>query len=124
MFPRSMAAHNPDRRCADVLLDGAALSQRSTTSTDCCPHAATMAACICCRKWEGALSLPSNEAVRSAVLAGGVLTAVSLAVVEDDIAAGRLAPVVFDLPERAFRLLRHKERYRSKASLVFEEILA
>jgi DNA-binding transcriptional LysR family regulator len=71
-----------------------------------------------------ALSLPSNEAVRSAVLAGGVLTAVSLAVVEDDIAAGRLAPVGFDLPERAFRLLRHKERYRSKASLAFEEILA
>lgn len=71
-----------------------------------------------------ALSLPSNEAVRSAVLTGGVLTAVSLAVVEDDIAAGRLAPVGFDLPERAFRLLRHKERYRSKASLAFEEILA
>ncbi len=70
------------------------------------------------------LSLPSNEAVRSAVLTGGVLTAVSLAVVEDDIAAGRLAPVGFDLPERAFRLLRHKERYRSKASLAFEEILA
>ena len=70
-----------------------------------------------------ALSLPSNEAVRSAVLSSDALTAVSFAVVEDDIAAGRLLPVGFDLPERAFRLLRHKERYRSKAALAFEAML-
>lgn len=70
------------------------------------------------------LSLPSNEAVRSAVLTGNALTAVSFAVVADDIAAGRLSPVGFDLPERAFRLLRHKERYRSKAALAFEALLA
>jgi DNA-binding transcriptional LysR family regulator len=69
------------------------------------------------------LSLPSNEAVRSAVLSGNVLTAVSEYVVADDLAAGRLAPVAFDLPERAFRLLRHKERHRSKAGLAFEAML-
>ena len=70
-----------------------------------------------------ALSLPSNEAVRSAVLAGNALTAVSEYVVRDDLAAGRLVTVAFDLPERAFRLLRHKERYRSKAALAFEAML-
>lgn len=70
-----------------------------------------------------ALSLPSNEAVRSAVLCGNALTAVSEFVVRDDLAAGRLAPVAFDLPERAFRLLRHKERYRSKVALAFEDLL-
>ena len=70
-----------------------------------------------------ALSLPSNEAVRSAVLAGNALTAVSEYVVADDLAAGRLAPIAFDLPERAFRLLRHKERHRSKAGLAFEAML-
>lgn len=70
-----------------------------------------------------ALSLPSNEAVRSAVLAGNALTAVSEYVARDDLAAGRLALVAFDLPERAFRLLRHKERYRSKAALAFEKLL-
>ena len=69
------------------------------------------------------LSLPSNEAVRSAVLAGQTLTAVSEFVVEDDLAAGRMARVAFELPERAFRLLRHKERYRSRASLAFEALL-
>nr|WP_312413921.1 LysR family transcriptional regulator [Shinella sp.] len=70
-----------------------------------------------------ALSLPSNEAVRAAVMAGGVLTAVSEFVVQDDLRAGRLVRIAFDLPERAFRLLRHKERYRSKASLAFEGML-
>lgn len=70
-----------------------------------------------------ALSLPSNEAVRSAVLSGNALTAVSEYVVADDLAAGRLGPVAFDLPERAFRLLRHKERHRSKAGLAFEAML-
>jgi DNA-binding transcriptional LysR family regulator len=69
------------------------------------------------------LSLPSNEAVRSAVLAGNALTAVSEFVVRDDLATGRLVRLDFDLPERAFRLIRHKERYRSKASLAFEALL-
>ena len=70
-----------------------------------------------------ALSLPSNEAVRSAVLAGGALTAISELAVADDLASGRLARIAFDLPERAFRLLRHKERYRSKAALALEALL-
>lgn len=70
-----------------------------------------------------ALSLPSNEAVRSAVLAGGALTAISALAVADDLASGRLARIAFDLPERAFRLLRHKERYRSNASLALEALV-
>ncbi|MXN47754.1 LysR family transcriptional regulator [Shinella kummerowiae] len=70
-----------------------------------------------------ALSLPSNEAVRSAVLAGGALTAISELAVADDLASGRLARIAFDLPERAFCLLRHKERYRSKASLALEALV-
>lgn len=70
-----------------------------------------------------ALSLSSNEAVRSAVLAGNALTAVSEFVVKDDLATGRLVRIAFDLPERAFRLLRHKERHRSKAALAFEALL-
>jgi DNA-binding transcriptional LysR family regulator len=70
-----------------------------------------------------ALSLPSNEAVRSAILAGGALTAISELAVAYDLASGRLARIAFDLPERAFRLLRHKERYRSKASLALEALV-
>lgn len=71
-----------------------------------------------------ALSFPSNEAVRSAVLAGKALTALSEFVVADDLATGRLVRIAFDLPDRAFRLLRHKERYRSKAALALEAMLS
>ena len=70
-----------------------------------------------------ALELPSNEAVRSAVELGGGATVVSELVVAAYLAAGRLVQVPFAIPERAFLLLRHKERYRTKASLAFEAML-
>ncbi len=70
-----------------------------------------------------ALELPSNEAVRSAVELGGGATVVSELVVAAYLAAGRLVHVPFAIPPRAFRLLRHKERYRTKASRAFEAVL-
>ena len=70
-----------------------------------------------------ALELPSNEAVRSAVELGGGATAVSELVVATYLAAGRLVQVPFAIPERSFRLLRHKERYRTQASRAFEAML-
>ena len=50
----------------------------------------------------GAMALPSNEAV---------------------IAAGRLVRVGLDLPSRTFRLIRHRERYRSRAADAFADML-
>lgn len=70
-----------------------------------------------------ALSLPTNEAVRHAVAEGGVLAAISELVVRDDLASGRLVRIAFDLPERTFLLLHHKERYRARAALAFEALL-
>jgi DNA-binding transcriptional LysR family regulator len=70
-----------------------------------------------------ALELPSNEAVRSAVELGGGATVVSELVVAAYLAAGRLVRVPFPIPDRAFLLLRHKERYRTKASLALEAML-
>ena len=61
--------------------------------------------------------------MRSAVELGGGATVVSELVVAAYLAAGRLVQVPFAIPERAFLLLRHKERYRTKASLAFEAIL-
>jgi DNA-binding transcriptional LysR family regulator len=66
-----------------------------------------------------AMTLPSNEAVLAAAEAGAGATALSESVVTASVAAGRLAVVGFDLPERRFRLLRHRERYRSKAGDAF-----
>jgi DNA-binding transcriptional LysR family regulator len=62
------------------------------------------------------LELPSNEAVRAAVEAGLGATAISATVAAPSIEAGLLQQVAFRLPERAFHVLRHRERYRSRAA--------
>ncbi len=62
------------------------------------------------------LELPSNEAVRAAVEAGLGATAISASVAASSIEAGLLHQVGFRLPEREFYVLRHRERYRSRAA--------
>jgi DNA-binding transcriptional LysR family regulator len=62
------------------------------------------------------LELPSNEAVRAAVEAGLGATAISATVAAPSIEAGLLQQVAFRLPERSFYVLRHQERYRSRAA--------
>jgi DNA-binding transcriptional LysR family regulator len=62
------------------------------------------------------LELPSNEAVRAAVEAGLGATAISASVAAPSIEAGLLRQVNFPLPEREFHVLRHRERYKSRAA--------
>lgn len=62
------------------------------------------------------LELPSNEAVRAAVEAGLGATAISASVAAPSIEAGLLHQAGFHLPERQFHVLRHRERYRSRAA--------
>lgn len=62
------------------------------------------------------LELPSNEAVRAAVEAGLWATALSATVVAASIEAGLLQQVAFRLPDRSFHVLRHRERYPSRAA--------
>src|SRR3546814_11963559 len=62
-----------------------------------------------------ALELPSNEAVRSAVVAGAGISGLSSLVVEAMIDAGRLVALPIDPAPRPFLALRRKERYRSRA---------
>lgn len=68
------------------------------------------------------LELPSNEAVRAAVEAGAGATAISELVAASGIASGALSRVRFKLPERTFHVVRHRERYRSKAGDAFMTI--
>ncbi len=63
-----------------------------------------------------AMTLPSNEAVLSAVQAGAGVTALSEHVARSALAARELAAAPFGLPERRFHMLRHRERYGSRAS--------
>lgn len=63
-----------------------------------------------------ALTLPSNEGVRTAVETGAGIAALSSLVVAWAIEAGRLAELPFALGPRPFFKLRHKERYTSAAA--------
>lgn len=68
------------------------------------------------------MTLPSNEAVRTAVAAGRLAGVMSERVAGAAIAAGRLVRIDFELPIRAFRMLWHKERYRTHAARALEEL--
>jgi DNA-binding transcriptional LysR family regulator len=62
------------------------------------------------------MELPSNEAVRHAVEVGCGVTAISQLVAGSALRANALRRVPIDLPARAFSVVRHRERYRSKAA--------
>ena len=70
-----------------------------------------------------ALALPSNEAVRSAVMAGAYAGALSELVVASDLHAGLLAQANLALPARRFSMLRHPERHRSRAAAAFADLV-
>ncbi|MFC2967552.1 LysR family transcriptional regulator [Acidimangrovimonas pyrenivorans] len=69
------------------------------------------------------LELTSNEAVRSAVTAGGGATILSHLVVEASLAAGELVRLPFPPLVRRFRLLRHRERHETHAARAFAALL-
>jgi DNA-binding transcriptional LysR family regulator len=71
-----------------------------------------------------AMVLPSNESVRAAVEAGVGATIISATVAASGLASGALVEAPLELPRRAFRLLRHRQRYRSKAGDAFLETTA
>jgi DNA-binding transcriptional LysR family regulator len=63
-----------------------------------------------------ALTLPSNESVRTATEAGAGIAALSSLVVRPVVEAGKLHAASVDMGRRPFFAIRHKERYRSKAA--------
>jgi DNA-binding transcriptional LysR family regulator len=68
------------------------------------------------------LVLPSNEAVLTAVEAGVGATLVSKSAASAALRGGLLAKADWPAQSRPFYLLRHKERYRSKAASAFEDL--
>lgn len=69
------------------------------------------------------LVLPTNEAVCVAIRSSPHLTVVSDLVALPHVEAGRLALIGFEFGARPFSLVRHRERYRSRASEAFEALL-
>jgi DNA-binding transcriptional LysR family regulator len=66
-----------------------------------------------------ALEFSSNEAVLEAAASGGLAAAVSDLAARSFVAAGRLARLRFDLPERGFDLVTHRQRNLSPAVAAF-----
>ncbi|WP_353959294.1 LysR substrate-binding domain-containing protein [Paeniroseomonas aquatica] len=71
-----------------------------------------------------ALEMPSNEAVRAAVEAGMGATVISASVAVPSLEAGLLHQVPLALPERAFHVLRHRERQPSRAAEALLRLIA
>ncbi len=69
------------------------------------------------------MELPTNESVRSAVMAGAGPGALSDLVVREWLQSGALVRVPLDLPRRPFRLLQHSERRLSRAAEMFVKTL-
>lgn len=70
------------------------------------------------------IELTSNEAVRTAVAAGGGATILSRLVVDASCTAGELTRVAFPPFRRRFRLLRHPERHLTAAAAAFTALAA
>lgn len=66
-----------------------------------------------------ALELTSNEAVLEAAASGDLVAAVSELAARSFVAAGRLIRLRFDLPDRHFDMVTHRERSRSPAVAAF-----
>lgn len=70
-----------------------------------------------------ALELPTNEAVRAAAEGGMGAAVLSASVVAPSLEAGLLHRVPLDLPDRIFRVLRHRERYQSAAAAALLQLI-
>ena len=66
-----------------------------------------------------ALELTYNEAMLEAAASGGLAAAVSELAARSFVAAGRLTRLRFDLPDRHFDMVTHRERSRSPAVAAF-----
>ena len=69
------------------------------------------------------LELPSNEAVREAVIAGSGVTLISQQVVNLSIESGLLRSVAMDLPPRSYTMLLRKKRALSSAEKAFTTMI-
>lgn len=69
------------------------------------------------------IELPSNEAVRSAVIAGEAATVLSASVLVAALEADLLNAPSLALPERAFYVVTHKERHVSRAAAALLKII-
>lgn len=108
---------------ADDLLGASWILREPGSGTRSAFEAALISLGLAPQALKVALSLPSNEAVRSAVMTGAYAAAMSELVVAPHLAAGLLTRAGFTLPQRRFSMLRHPQRHRSRAVTAFESLV-
>jgi DNA-binding transcriptional LysR family regulator len=118
VHPGHAWAAAPRLAAADLLAEPWVVRERGS-GTRSSLEAALVAAGCDASALKVAMTLPSNEAVLAATEAGAGPSALSEHVARLALATGRLVRAACDLPERPFRLLRHRERYRSRAAEAF-----
>ncbi|MDQ1094055.1 DNA-binding transcriptional LysR family regulator [Xanthomonas sacchari] len=95
---------------ARLVADSTWIMREPGSGTRSAFEAALRAAGIAPERLRVALSLPSNEAVLSAVQAGPSLAAISQLAAAPWLESGRLQRLAVTLGERSFHALRHRER--------------
>ena len=110
-------AAKPPRKIA--LSDTAWVLREPGSGTRAAFEAALSAQALSLADLSIAMILPGNEAVSSAVMAGAGATVLGESAAAAGLLSGALVEIPFDLPARAFHLLRHKQRYRSKVGEAF-----
>ncbi|MET0446532.1 MAG: LysR substrate-binding domain-containing protein [Pseudorhodoplanes sp.] len=114
------AAQDHARASADDLLSLSWVMREPGSGTRSAFEAALRAHDIDPARLDVVMTLPSNEAVLSAVRTSSAATALSEAVVTPWLRNGDLRALPFTLDLRAFTLLRHKERPLSAVARAFE----
>ncbi|MCK0196107.1 LysR family transcriptional regulator [Ancylobacter sp. 6x-1] len=113
----------PDLLTKEDLLAGEWVLREPGSGTRSVFEAALAALGVDPARLDVVLTLPSNEAVRSAVEAGLGASVLSASVAAPSLEAGLLVRVELALPDRAFHLLRHRERRLSRAGEAFAALL-
>lgn len=70
-----------------------------------------------------AIEMPSNEGICNAVAASQYATAVSQSVAQEGISSGKLITLPFELPSRAFNIIRQRQRHQSRAGKAFLKMI-
>ena len=109
--------------CASALLQAAWIMREAGSGTRSSLEAALGAAGCDPAMLSVRMALPSNEAVLSAVQAGDGVAALSEHVACAALAAGLVTAIDFNLLGRAFLMLRHRDRYHTRAAGAFSESL-
>jgi DNA-binding transcriptional LysR family regulator len=104
------------RLAAHELQSGAWVLREPGSGTRSTLEAALASVGVAVKDLNIVMTLPSNESVLAAATAGAGATALSASVAAAAVSRGQLRVANFNLPDRSYELIHHKERYLTRAA--------